>query len=64
MFTKPLNSTIFSVLKKEDADEIEDIWKEKFKVIYKQNIIKMSDHDTLSEESEISEFYRQTRRFN
>ena len=59
---KPTNSTIMSLLSVEDARQVEEVWKDKFRLIYKQNVFNMKDNN-ISEEIEKEEFKRQSFRF-
>lgn len=63
MFKKPLNSTILSLLLKDDAEEVEEIWKEKFKLIYKHQVFD-TKNNKVSVEVENKELERQSYRFN
>lgn len=51
-----------SLLSVEDARQVEEVWKDKFRLIYKQNVFNMKDNN-ISEEIEKEEFKRQSFRF-
>lgn len=63
VFRKPLNSSILSLLRQDDAEEIEEIWKEKFKLIYKHKVIDSKDQ-SVTQELEKQELKKQSTRFN